>query len=283
MIPPRKKKLVLSATCHGQVVESLLNSSSQFNRYFSCLYIPNFQVSDDGFGLAPIDNLLSAMEDCDVLVYHDVYGLSYSQILDLLPPYAVAIPIPYPTTLIYWPTHSLDAFWLAKSDGVSLIPFPCKILNTMIDGLRDKRRILNEYLAADLTKMVDMNENFSCQMAYLERCQANTPFDVASFVGGSVVSQRLFHLPNHPALPLFEYIVGELLELLGLEKITSMDVDPFLSHQTPIHPSVAKYYDLSWCNDDFGSNLVDRTVDFSGYVELYVDAYVKEKMNKVVV
>ena len=220
--------------------------------------------------------MLSKLSNCDILIYHDALSISHSSLLEYLPSHAATIAIPYPTTLIYWPAHSLDPIWLIKKGGTSLIPFPCLLLNKLIIVYRDKQKIFSEYMNIDFSQHFNLDDIFREQINYLKNAQDNSPLDVASYVENNFNTKRLFHLPNHPSLSLFEFMANGLLEILGCDSNVSLDADPFNNHQTPIHPSIIKYYDLNWSSPNLIYNLLDKRLHFEAYVRLYIDAFIQQ-------
>jgi hypothetical protein len=278
IFPCKKRKVIISATCHGSVLQALLINSPSFVERYECEYIPNYQACKAGFERAPNTLLLSKLSECDVLIYHDTLGISHSSLVEYLPSYAATIVIPYPTSLIFWPAHSLDPIWLLKELWPGGIPYPCLHLNKLILSVRDRRRILEEYMHTDFSQCCDLDGIFKAQIEYLKRAQANSPLDVANFVVNNFAKSRLFHLPNHPALPLFEFMASGLLELLGCKPASSLSSDPFANHQTPVHPSIIKYYDLAWCSPSTTYHLLGRELGFEAYVQLYIDGFIQQSI-----
>ena len=272
----KKRKVIISATCHGEVIQALFLKSPSFTDRYECEFIPNYQVGHSGIERASIALLLNKLSNCDILIYHDALGISHSSLLEYLPSHAATIVIPYPTTLIYWPGHSLNPIWLIKERGASVIPFPCLVLNNIIMSYRDKSKILEEYLNLDFSQHVDMDNILTNQIQYLKTAQRNSPLDVATYVANYFNNKRLFHLPNHPSSSLFEFMTNGLLEILGCKSNVSLDTDLFEGLQTPIHPSVIKYFDLKWCRPDTIYNLWGRRLNFEAYVRLYIDAFMQQ-------
>lgn len=271
------KKLVLSQTCQGTVLKQLLMSSEAFKKHFACEFIPNFEIKDGKPGLAPPAALAESLESCDVLIYHDIASYDFPTLLQKLPPHAQAIKIPYVTSTLYWPTHDYrNPVWLAPRGSTALIPWPCIKLNELIVSLRDKAKVLDAYLQMDIPASIDITGILKKQMDYLRQSEKDSIFHVADFVQEQFTQTKLFHLINHPALPIFLNVTNTILKHLGLPLLAGFKFDPFINHQMPIHPSVIRYHGLTWCNENATYRIMDKVFSFEEYVSFYYDCYVEK-------
>ncbi len=270
------KHLVLSLTCHGEVIRYLLLKSEAFRERYTCTFVPNYTVVDGTSQIASPEELRHLLPACDLLVYHPIVGYDFDALLGLLPAGAEALRIPYVTSTIYWPSYDFrHPIWLAPYASTALIPWPCLLLNKMIVTFRDKARIIREYLDLDIPSVMDIEANFAHQMDYLCQAEAGTIFTAASYVRENFRQRRLFHLINHPSIILFRHLTNCLLLHLGLPPLDVTPDDPFQNHQMPVHPSIRRYYRLDWGAAETGANLFERDVDYEQYVSIYVDEYIK--------
>lgn len=271
------KKLVLSQTCQGNVLQQLLLLSTPFKAEYTCLFVPNYAIVDGKAVASSSQELEAQLEDCDTLIYHDVGQYDFERLLKSLPSGAVAIKIPYVTSTIYWPTYDFfHPCWLVPNGATAVIPWPCTVLNALITTERDKQRVMRRYLDMDLTTEVDFAANFASQIAYLRKTEAGTIFRVADLVEEQYAAKQLFHMINHPSAPIFSHIANSILGHLGFPPLDVCNYDPFCMHQIPIHPSVAAHYGLTWCPPGRKYFLIDREFTFEEYVSLYIDSYVKK-------
>jgi hypothetical protein len=266
-------KVVISGTCHGDALRNILESCPAFVQKARITFVPNCVRLKTGFGLAPVENLLPALSDCDVLVYHNVRDYDFPALIRSLPESSLAVEIPYVTSTIYWPTHDLKPFWLIKHGSSAYIPFPCHTLNRLIETCPDDAAVRRAYLRMDLPRTVNMDEVMRSQTAYLERIQAGTIFDFAGFTAEHYRSRQLFHLINHPAVAYFEMIADRIMAAMGIDGRVGIQPDQFATHQMPVHPSVIAYHGLTWCDASTRYNLHERTCDFEEYTDLYIHAY----------
>ncbi|NDY58502.1 hypothetical protein G3N56_17345 [Desulfovibrio sulfodismutans] len=271
------KKIVLSQTCQGLVLKQLLLSSDAFKKDFECTFIPNYEIQDGKPGLAPPTALQEAIKTCNVLIYHDIAHYDFPTLLRQMPPGGVAIKIPYITSTIYWPTYEYqNPFWLCPRGTTALIPWPCTVLNELIVSLRDKKKILDAYLETDIPSCLDMDRSCTSQIAYLHSAEAGSIFNIAEFVETHFRDTQLFHLINHPARPVFLELANAIFTHLDMPLLKDFRSDPFATHQIPIHPSIMRHYNLSWCDETTEFQLMDKSFTFSEYVALYIDLYIEK-------
>jgi len=271
------KKIVLSQTCQGSVLRQLLLSSPEFRREFECTFIQNFELKEGKPGLAPRTALEQAIERCDVLIYHDIAHYDFPALLARMPSGSMAIKIPYITSTIYWPTYdSYNLISLLPAGDTSRIPWPCKTLCELIVSLGDKAKALDAYMNLDIPAAVRVDDVYTKQIAYLAKAERNSIFDIAGFTNKHFRSVQLFHLINHPSLPVFVEVANAILAKLGLPLLKNVREDPFSTHQIPVHPSIISHYGLSWCDAGTTYRIIDKSFSFEEYVDLYIDAYVEK-------
>ncbi len=270
------KHVVLSQTCQGQIFRHLLLSSPAFCQDYTCTFVPNYDVSEGKGKLASTSALEAALPHCDLLVYHDIAAYDFKTLCALLPAGAQALKIPYVTSNIYWPSYEvLNPIWLAPTEATAIIPWPCRLLNDLIVRLRDKTRILSAYCNLDIPEHLDVDKNFKQQVRYLQKAEAGTIFSVADFVQEHYVGQQLFHLINHPGISVFVSMANTLFAYLGLPPLPAQTTDPFAEHQIPVHPSIIRYYALTWCNRDTRYQLWEKRFSHEEYVLFYIDNYIQ--------
>jgi len=55
----QKRKIIISATCHGAVLQALLLKSSSFAERYECEFIANYQVGQSGIERSSNESCLS--------------------------------------------------------------------------------------------------------------------------------------------------------------------------------------------------------------------------------
>lgn len=266
-------KVVISGTCHGDIIQKLLEKSPEYRARARTTFVPNYQTSGGCFGPAPVEHLLPELAGCDLLIYHKVQAYDFPSLLRRLPASSLAVEIPYITSKLYWPTYDLEPIWLVKHNATAYIPFPCLALNRLVEQCPDDAVVRRTYLRMDLTKAVDMRAVVDGQMAYLRRIQQGTIFDFAGFTEANFRTRQLFHLINHPSIGYFEMMANRILQELGVSDSVELRPDPFGVQQMPVHPSVIAYHGLTWCDADTRWTIFDKLLSFEEHVDLYIHAY----------
>lgn len=268
----QKKKVVISGTCHGGVLKTLLETNPGYAAAMDTVFVPNFQTGGTGFAGAPVDALLPHLDDCNLLIYHDIKAYNFAGIIPSLPVNCAAIRLPYITSRLYWPGHDLRPVWLLRRGATAYIPFACRILNGLIEEHRDKATAKARYLDLDMAAALDLEAVHAEQMDYLRSIQQGTIFNLAAFTEAQFRRRQLFHVINHPAIDYFIMIANAILDVLQIHgQVEPLD-DPFTVQQTPLHPSVIDAFGITWCNRETRYNLFEKRLTFEEYVDLYIDA-----------
>jgi hypothetical protein len=271
------KKIVLSQTCQGLLLRQLLMSSAEFRKDFACTFIPNYEIQDGKPGIAPPTALENALESCDILIYHDIAHYDFPSLLQRMPPHGTAITIPYITSTIYWPSYDYrNPCWLFPRGATALIPWPCTKLNELIVSLHDKKKAMDAYLQMDIPATLDIRKAYDGQIGYLRKAEHGSIFNMAAFIENNFREKQLFHLINHPSLPVFLEMANAILGHLGLPLLEGFRHDPFAGHQIPVHPSVIAHYGLSWCDPKAKYRILEKTFTFEEYVAHYIRGYVEK-------
>lgn len=266
-------KVVISGTCHGDVIQKLLERSPEYCARARTTFVPNYQARENRFEAAPVEALLPELAGCDLLIYHNVQSYDFPSLIRRLPASGLAVEIPYITSLLYWPTYEHKPIRLLSRGATSYIPFPCRVLNRLVEQCPNDDAVRATYLRMDVTKAVDVQAVVDGQMDYLRRIQQGTIFDFVGFTEANFRTRQLFHLINHPSIDYFEMMANRILEELGIADRVELRPDPFDVQQMPVHPSVIAYYGLTWCDAATRWTIFDRQVGIEEYVDMYIPAY----------
>ena len=270
------KNIVLSQTCQGEVLRYLLLFSPEFRERYTCSFVPNYEVVDGVSRVASPEVLTPHLKTCDLFIYHAITDYDFGAILKTLPEGCPSLAVPYVTSTIYWPSYDFrHPVWLLPYAATALIPWPCRLLDAMIVAFKDKDRARREYLDLDIPSVMDVAENHDSQLRYIRQAEQGTIFSMSAYIQEHFRDQRLFHLINHPSIPLFRHMANCLLLHLGLSPLTLSPTDPFDNHQMPVHPSIRRYYGLTWCDDATRYKLFEKEVAYDEYVSIYIDSYIE--------
>lgn len=278
----KKRKIVISATCHGEVLKQLLETNESYLNTVETVFVQNWEVAG---GALPVpsspDRLLAELRGCTALIYHDVATYNFSHIIKSLPVSCHVLKIPYITSQIYWPSYNRNPQWLARVDGVSYIPFPCIILNKLLDRNEDDESVMKQYIDLDIPRFIRMKSFLNSQENYLRRIQKGTIFDIVDFTLQNFDKRQLFHLINHPAVVYFEMMSNCMLAKMGFDGNVKVDTDPMECHQIPIHPSVVDFFNIKWCTKSTVYNVIDKKMNFHEYVAFYIQSYRERQSEKI--
>ncbi|EPR37195.1 hypothetical protein dsx2_1138 [Desulfovibrio sp. X2] len=266
--------IFIFATCQGLEIANILRLSPTFSRLFEIRSQFNF--------LAP-GEASDPRRFLDEIAGSRFFFYQRNEFLDdaflaSLPLTLRASPIPYVTSKIYWPSmldqNTEPRLLCCEQNPYGYIPFRCGVLEEMIDSGWDDERIVSRYTAARLDELLDLDEHFERQIGHLRKLDGSCDIKVADFVESRVRETMLFHIFNHPAIPVMRHMADGMLDLLGLPLDLPRDVpDKFVHSQLPVHPSVARAYGLAFAAEDRIWNLGPRKVNFEEYLRLYISDY----------
>ena len=112
--------------------------------------------------------------------------------------------------------------------------------------------IADEYLALDLASIGNAGRMYELIIDRQRRRDDQSGFSCAALIERNLHDVALFYTPSTFSLPLFHHVVESLYARLGAPKdvlhrmLERMLRSPFPTNERPIHPSVAKFFDLSF-------------------------------------
>lgn len=269
------EKITFFATCQGEVISKMLSASRNLAEKYTLHAALNF--SSPGVAADPAQYSDLIRESSFFIYQHN--ALMTGEFLSDVCKNTTVIRIPYITSSIYWPTlvnPPLEKKLLrSKTSPFGIIPFRCRILDQMIAENRDDEAIVREYCALNMADHVDLDTHYQGQIEYLAKMDAQNPhIKVAPFVDQNIRSKQLFWLFNHPSFAVLYGIIDQLFGLFGVANDLPDDLqDTFAFHQTPIHPSVAKYFGLEFVKPELIWRVGPHKVSFEDYVRLYIQGY----------
>ena len=267
-------KIVIFATCHGNVIERLLSLSSNCREKYILISLLNF--SSPGVPSDPFRHYNSICES-ELFLYQENKLLN-KVFINEIRKYTNAIKIPYVTSSIYWPSMVNPAkggrLLINEKFPYGIIPFRCKVLDDLISKKNIENEIVQEYCSLNLAKTINLDIHYHNQIEYLKNLDADNQFiKISDFIDKHICSNQLFYLFNHPSLAVFRYIIDQLFDMLGVENDLPEKIpDNFYYHQQPIHPSVVKHYGLDFVNEGTVWPVGPHKVFFEDYVRLYIRA-----------
>lgn len=151
-----------------------------------------------------------------------------------------------------------------KSDFPPQGPFPADMgdrwLNRKMRGgaLDDAaiEAIADDYLALDVAKSAYAERLCEIMMNAQRQRDETCGFQCADLIELHLHDAPVFDTPSTFFLPLYRHVTGEIFDRLGASRevladaLDEMTRSPFAPVQRPVHPSVARFFDLRYIGGD---------------------------------
>lgn len=277
-------KCLLIGTCISEGVEYFLRSSPEFMaRYdLSCHW------TNDNDKRLDLQTIFAEFDErCDVVIYHPPgwadWGNedSYLSLIEAIPETAQRITIPYPVFTPLWPFHCHDPRNRTLGDRIGVhgcpvrYPYGDSYIVSRVQKGECKEAIMADYLAADVPALIDVDHIFKTVFAIQARKELETSVKVLEFILHNFQDAAAFNSMNHVGNSTLLHMANQILQQLDLPGLplcilerTSLLVHP----ESPIHPSLIRYFDLKYVNEDsrYQVNRVQR-LTYPEYLANYID------------
>ncbi len=251
---------LVSANCQGVPLIKQLLAFKPFQKSYYPEYFINFKKE-----IIPLEKL----QTCNLLIYQKL-GTSWNEIseeylLAHVNPKAKVVCMPniYNNTL--WP--------ISKGTGNLSNPYD----ETYIDELMQRGLSLNEILY--LVKKADFSKHYDLQSMYeksmeIERNKGYARCsEICDYIEENFSKRKLFTTFNHPYGSLLNLAAKVVLEEIGYRNVPdslipniSCDEDYYM----PIHHSVAKFFHLSYIDENTKFPVYGNMLTYSEYIAGYV-------------
>lgn len=266
---------LLHANCQGRPLALLLSASPEFSARWHVHGVVNYLRE-------PLpDNLLRT---ATLFLYQNLTAkweeLASARVLAKLPDSARRLCIPNPFFKGYWP------FWLGAGADKG-IGFCDEFLEHMLDLELDAPAMLHIYLHKPLAAKYDLTARLYDSWGIEAQREALCDVKTLPFVQAHWREERLFTTINHPTPRLLRFIADGILQALGLPALTDdnmqqaglihahallCDPSPEDVFELPIHPQVAKFFNLSFCDEKTRYTLYDKRLCFAEYAAAYLES-----------
>lgn len=253
---------LLSANCQGIPLISQLYQFEPFARSYSLQYYVNFKKQ-----IIPLERL----QTCNILIYQKLgssWGeLSEEYLLAHVNPKAKVISMPNIFNKTLWP--------ISKETGDLSSPYT----ETYIDELMERNLSLDEILylikKVDFAEHYDLADNYKKSMAY-ERTKGYVQCqELCDYIEENFSKKLLFTTFNHPYGTLLNRVAKAVLEEIGYRGIPDRliaDITCNDDYYMPVHPSVAKFFDLSFIDENTKFPVYGNMLTYYEYIAGYVTA-----------
>jgi hypothetical protein len=128
----------------------------------------------------------------------------------------------------------------------------------------DLEKQVAQYFATDLSKVVNIARNHELELNNMFAREENCYVKVAAYVCANFREKRLFYTHHHPTADLLTFALIQILghpaiRAIGRKRLPAA-IDgvrewvesrhEFVAEAAPIHPAVARHFDLPWYRDD---------------------------------
>lgn len=255
----KKKKCIIHANCQGEALRDLLFLSENFESSYDVQIYTNYIHEK-----IPA----SALAECDLFLYQHLgprWGeLSSETLIAQLKKDCTQLAIPNMLFTFYWPT------WSSNVD----FAYPDSLLESLLEHNLSEWEILHLYLKSDISKMLELDKIIENAKKWERTKEAHTPIKYVDLMYESFRHHKIFKTFNHPGRELMIYVTEKVFELLGLEAPAKEKFincpEPFPEFEMPIHPQVAEYWGLNFCNSETRYNVYGSLMTFKEYATLYI-------------
>jgi len=250
-----KKHCVMLGVCFSVELAYLLRLSERFER--------DFTVSAYGFTGNDLDFTIpnEEFERASVVMYHPTSWTGWKQedgyplLTARFPKHIHHITFPYPVFNFLWPCHALDPRFhnvrvgpLDDNNSLLYAYADSTVLKMRQQG-KSPSEIINEYSNMDLSSTVDLDRLFEHVIEVQRFKEAETDVKVLDFALEHFKKRQVFSCVNHGSNLLMIHMADQILAGLDcppLPRYAHEALCELMDPTVPIHPSIARYYNLAW-------------------------------------
>ena len=245
----RKPVIVSYGSCQAINVACLLGEIPSVTDRFEVVPMAGFPASGQREEASP-----ETVEACEFLFYQQAEGEILPLSVQEMIRRGKGLRYPNLFCQVVWPQHVERLPEDARSEEFPFGHFPygdAHILDLLEAGLRDEQ-ILSAYLQADLAELYSLDSLADRWFEQGRETDKGAAATVAEFIWDRWRVERLFWAVNHPSNRLFGHILQQLLTRSLGSLVSSEELEAALKKQeldhwvTPVHPSVARLFQLQW-------------------------------------
>ncbi len=205
----------------------------------------------------------------------------------LIPTSAECLSVPVVRAPFLWPfagrPHPQNRGSEALKDGPYPADFGDSFLDSMIAQGVDEHEAVERYLALDIGYAAQLDEKLTSTLSRLAALDAQSGFDMASYVESEFRSQNLFASTERLRLPLFRYVAAQTFRRMGVDGLRAEALleAPFLPGAMPIHPGVLRHFGMAAPMPDHRYPVLDEgTFTFEQYCRRYMRFEWNERLHR---
>jgi hypothetical protein len=270
------RKIVFIGNCQCRIYHNLYVDNFARRLGDAVSFVPSFYF--------PAPSVLDLVADADVVVAQ-VFDTDAAFGLHNGPTNARRVLFPNVTGMFLWPTGGVSHPLNKKDEYLPFGPYDVdwgdRWLNRKLNGgeLSDREvdAIVEEYLALDLASTAMVGSKYDLLIDLQRERDEATGFACASIIESQFQHTKLFHNPSSCQLPIVRHVAGTMFRELGASAadvasmLDDMPTTPFLHTDRPIHPSVIRFFGLSYVSEDTRYRaLTGEWLDLREYVRRYL-------------
>jgi hypothetical protein len=263
------RNLVIFGNCQARqlgLILSALLRTSEFE-------ISTFLNSPRAGNIKSKEEILSAIRDCDVLIYQPLSSshgeLCDANIKQTIKNNCVRISFPY---LFNSGIYSLCHAPASKVHSYGMIFGEEAIIDQLRSG-KSKEEIVDDYREGNIN--FNLLRRFNESLAEMGNRESSTNIKLVEFIKQKYKNEKLFMTHNHPSNVLFYEIIRQIMDIVPLPinpiSINKLTVPDLLETNCPITP-----YDIKIHGYKFDAHK-DWLMKGESLIELIVDNYLVEQ------
>lgn len=267
-----KQTVIIYGNCHAELISYALRANKAFNKKYRIIpikAIQNIYKKADELGNIPF-------EKCDVFIHQSIqlgnrYGEEYASeyIIKRLKENCTIISIPnvYHLPIYMFPQYYEEQEFTHKG---STIFFRDRLLDEAYENKLTVQEAINIYNNPETYSKEHIQLLLNEFTEKILKREKDWDIKLSEFIAMNN-GEVLFYDPNHPTTVFFEYVINELVKLLGLENAGVKIPYRLDKYQMPITESVVRFFDCSTSNSirKSGKKLCYKRMKLEEYVKQY--------------
>jgi hypothetical protein len=266
-----KPTLIVSGNCQARFLARVLAANPQIKDRYRVVYFRAFRKGDTDT-IARED-----LESCEVL---------FEQIAHQAPELPDKDQLPAGCQVLRFPILFLNSLWpqaiddprneasKSKEQPAGLWPYGDRYVLKLLDQGFTPDQVVDEYLNWDLSEKVDLERFHHINWAKAKELDRRAELKLGGYVEQNFRNERLFVTRNHPSREMLIVMRDKAFEALDLAPAThDDDIDPasggMYNSYVPVHPSVAKFFGLTWWTPDLRYRTHGDDMDIREYLRRY--------------
>lgn len=245
-----------------------------------------FEIAGFAFGRPAVED--SILERAELLVTQNrvlSLELPLPEVVKKLPTGIPSLRMPNVMLQSLWPLNCPD-----PRDGDENPFGPYRRSQTDRLALDIMRRVSDPaarrdaYFAVSISSMMDLGRLHEIQAEQMVQGEQDCDIQIAAHVLTSFRKTRLFFARHHPTPALLMHLAAQIVTHArfapfrrgsAAAALSAMHAfidahKPFAGEEVPIHPEVARFFELEWWAPDMLYDLDDRRITFEQWLEAYM-------------